>query len=356
MRARIRSVRSNTVTLRGATYEQNRLVPLPTTNIAVWSGVAPANLNVDVLLVGGGGGGGSGSAGHPGGGGGAGGVKIFSAVNLNLDDHAYGDPSSFFYNVYVGAGGAGGSAGNASTGVASSLNNADDTWGISVEGGGRGGRGGAGTATAQAGGTGPSGGGGAGATVSRLGGAANNLEGEIWGYIGGNNFAATASASTAGGGGGRSAAGVNGSSTKSGNGGAGVNHWGFLVAGGGGGGRHNSAAAELDVGRGGSDIGGHGDLILGRVNRDALPNTGSGGGGGNGTTTTTDGGAGSSGLIVIRYEGSQLKGQGGGFTYTDGSYVYHVYTADDTPVFSLEVFAGQVSAGAGGLGDSAFWS
>ncbi len=56
MRARIRSVRSNTVTLRGATYEQNRLVPLTTTNIAVWSGVAPANLNVDVLLVGGGGG------------------------------------------------------------------------------------------------------------------------------------------------------------------------------------------------------------------------------------------------------------------------------------------------------------
>lgn len=331
MRDRLRRLSTNTYSLRKNTFEANRLAPVDPTYIAAWSGVVDAMLNVDILLVGGGGSGGAGVSLHPGGGGGAGYVDVKTNVTLSITDFAY-TPDLWWYNVEIGSGGAG-SVNAGAKGQNSQLYDDTFAFALSAEGGGLGARG----AATTGGGSGASGGGAAGATASRSGGSATNVDGTSWGSNGGANYSDTAGSSTAGGGGGRSAVGDAGSSTKSGDGGAGVVHWGFLVGGGGGGGRHNTAAGDLDFGQGGSGIGGYGDTTLAGYGRNGVANTGSGGGGGNGTSTATAGGDGGSGLIVIRYAGQTQKAQGGQI-FTDGQYVYHVFTSSG--IFSLEVFGG----------------
>jgi hypothetical protein len=57
------------------------------------------------------------------------------------------------------------------------------------------------------------------------------------------------------------------------------------------------------------------------------PNTGSGGGGGCHNSTTT-GGSGGSGIVIIRYLGSQIA-TGGSIT-PSGGYTIHTFTGDGT--------------------------
>jgi len=139
--------------------------------------------------------------------------------------------------------------------------------------------------------------------------------------------------SCGGGGGGSAAVGGNApNNSLGGTGGAGTN-WqslGTFYAGGGGGGSAGTARASGGTGGGGAggfqgtsaEISG----IAGSVN------TGGGGGGtsgtGYGTTGTKPSGAGGSGIVIIRYAGSQ-KGTGGTVT-SAGGYTYHTFTTSST--------------------------
>jgi hypothetical protein len=269
----------------------------------------------DVLVVGGGGGGGGAEASNGFGGGGAGGGsggfmagRIF--INYALQS----------YSIFIGGGGTGGS--NESQGTGSGCNGTMGTascaLGLVAVGGGFGG----GDETGTGGGNGGSGGGTGG---DNSGPAGVGLLGQ--GCSGGAN-----GQRNGGGGGGASTTGFQGyfANNNGGNGRTWLN--GTTYAGGGGGG---GGAATTFQPLGGSGGGGNGSSTNGTSasfadgGTAAAGTTNTGGGGGGGAAGRAQGGQnGGSGIVVIRYQGSQ-KGFGGSIT-SSGGYTYHTFTTSGT--------------------------
>jgi len=273
-----------------------------------WYTLASTSYLIEVLAVGGGGSGGGYNAG---GGGGAGGVlSVSTSTSPGLS-----------YGVVIGGGGAGiayPSQGNSGT---------NSTFGslVTAYGGGYGQT----QSTGSKGGDGGSGGGagGGGGVPAYSGGTAGSgTTGQ--GNPGGLGYFSSG-ADGAGGGGGAGAPGGNGSSNNGGAGGAGTNSFSAwttatgtgvsnYLGGGGGGESYNGSSAP-----GGSGGGGNGSI-------GAPPGTG-----GSGTTNTGGGGGGAfnsgsggSGLVIVRYLGSQ-RGFGGTINSL-GGYTYHKFTASGT--------------------------
>ena len=242
-----------------------------------FNGSPTTSYGVEYLIVGGGGGG-------DGGGGGAGGL-IQGVVSVS---------PGVTYRATVGGGGAGGS----SRGNDSSFTT------LSAIGGG----GGQGYSSTSDGGTVNGGSGGGAASVGTLRPAGVGITGQ------GNNGGTTSSGG-GGGGGGASAAGSSGS-TAGGAGGNGtassISGSSVTYAGGGGGGGSSSGGAG---GTGGGGAGSSGTGNPGTANR--------GGGGGGGYAGP--GNAGGSGVVIIRYRGSQ-RGTGGTVTTSDG-YTIHTFNS-----------------------------
>lgn len=266
---------------------------------------------VEFLTIAGGGGGGRGY----GGGGGAGGYITGSALVSVLQQ----------YTVTVGAGGGipnDGVQAVGGSGTASSISTL-----MSAVGGGGGGY--------YEDGNGISGGSGGGGGGSNTGTTSGGLGTSGQGYSGGTGTGASPIWGGGGGGGGSGANGSNGSASVGGNGGAGTT-WsdGITRAGGGGGGvgQSGGSTSGLTRGNGGSGGGGYGAVstVTGIA---GTTNTGSGGGGagGNGNGATSFGGNpgnGGSGIVIIRYAGSQ-RGTGGTVT-SSGGYTYHTFTSSGT--------------------------
>ena len=266
-------------------------------NGSSWSQQFVLQYAVDYLIVAGGGGGGGSDCG---GGGGAGGYVSGTNVLLN---------GTTTYAITVGGGGAAGDPGasgsNSSiTGTSLSL--------ITALGGGGGGKGNVNNTTNGIGQPGGSGGGGG--WGARAGGAGTSGQGNNGGQGNGSQSGST----SGGGGGGAGAAGDN--NTAPANGGVGL-QWlnGSYYAGGGGAGTDTTDSAG---GNGGGGRGGKGSPAVTSVAGTA--NTGGGGGGGRGYSG--DGGkAGGSGIVIIRYAGTQ-RGTGGTVTSV-GGYTYHTFTS-----------------------------
>ena len=237
------------------------------TNWFAFTQQAAGVYGIDYIVVGGGGGAGSGTTGQGAryqGGGGGGGGVASGSSTLNIGST---------HTIVVGAGAPQFTAGGNSSGFAVTVNGGSPHNG-------------------QAGGA-------SGAPTSFGGGGASTYGG--------------------GGGGGASAVGGSGSGTHgAGNGGAGLlvsnfqssGESGYFAGGGGGGGG----------GVGGIGGGGDSDSNNGTVN------TGGGGGGGYGVTGVSA--SGGSGVVIIRYSGSQ-KGTGGTVTST-GGYTYHTFSSSGT--------------------------
>ena len=269
----------------------------------------------DVLVVAGGGGGGGAEASNGFGGGGAGGGAggyIAGRIFINYDTNSY--------PITIGAGGSGGlsySQGSGS-GCNGSPGNVSCALGLAAIGGGFG----AGDETGTGGGNGGSGGGTGGDNIGTFG---KSVLGQ--GCNGGDK-----NTRNGGGGGGASQNGFTGY-TESGNGGNGRT-WlnGTTYAGGGGGG---AGAAVQTTSSGGSGGGGNGsstngtagDFQPGGTATAGCANTG-GGGGGAAAGRAQGGQNGGSGIVIIRYFGSQ-KGFGGSIT-SSGGYTYHTFTTSGT--------------------------
>jgi hypothetical protein len=274
--------------------------------------IDPLTYSVEYLVVAGGGGGGN----DVGGGGGAGGLlsNTFSAT------------PSVSYTITVGAGGAGSTTGAPATGVNgsnSSISGTGLTTITATGGGGGGSYGGSAGATGATGGSGGGGGGGG----STGGGAGTGTSGQ-----GTNGGAGDGGAGySGGGGGGASVAGTAGSGNTAGNGGNGsstYSAWGsatstgqnsggtYYYAGGGAGCNDNGSSGTAGLGGGGK----HQDST---TNSNGTANTGGGAGGGG--FTPNSGGTGGSGIIILRYSGSQ-RGTGG-TVVSSGGYTYHTFTS-----------------------------
>jgi hypothetical protein len=266
--------------------------------------LSPTPYSVEYLVVAGGGGGGN----DVGGGGGAGGL-LSNTFSLT--------PASS-YTITIGAGGNGsvsnlaGSVGGNSeilgtgiTTVTAIGGGGGGSWdGVSGTAGGSGGGGGAGASTAGTGGSGTSGQGNAGANGIVGGFGANN-------GIGGGGGGASASGSSQNGGNGSSAYSVWGSATTSGQNVSGT----YYFAGGG------SGTDDTGSTSGTAGLGGGGTYSSGQ---NGTANTGGGASGG-GTAPTNSGGNGGSGIIILRYSGSQ-RGTGG-TVVSSGGYTYHKFTS-----------------------------
>lgn len=275
--------------------------------------------SVDVLVVAGGGGGGA----LYGGGGGAGGV-------IYMKNYAV---SKTTYIVTVGDGGYGGQTGWGGVingGVTISATSGENSvFGPLVAyGGGWGGFLGVASSAGQAGG---SGGGSWGASA-----IAQGIAGQ--GNRGGNGSNNTSNYDeTSGGGGGAGSVGFTGGAAGSpGNGGNGllVNISGTdTYYGGGGGAGCNKSGGNATGGIGGGGAGG----TLASVNGgNGTANTGGGGGGGGATGTLGTvglGGRGGSGIVIIRYLGSQ-KATGGTITNVNG-YTIHTYKTIGSATFTV---------------------
>jgi len=276
---------------------------------------------IDILAVAGGGGGG---AGYYGGGGGAGGLIVTNAIGIS---------SGASLTINVGAGGSGsndiytqGSDGGASSVIlsATSLINA-------IGGGGAGSR----NLTAGGAANGRSGGSGGGAAwPGSSGGSGTSGQGYAGVSTGSNQYG--------GGGGGAGGTGTtNGEPQLGGSGGIGSNThstWlsatsagesNYIAGGGGAGTRSGGASIALGGLGGGGDAGVQG----GRYPEAGYANMGGGGGGADtGDNNSTDlhyrGAAGGSGLVIIRYTGSQKAL--GGTVYSSGGYTYHKFTSSGT--------------------------
>lgn len=271
--------------------------------------ISETKLIFDYIVVAGGGGGGLGGAG-----GGAGGV-VSSSIELT--------ESSTNYSITIGAGGLSGSA--PAPPPVSGSNGANSTLiggvlNISAIGGGGGGfagiRTGA-TSGSLSGSNGGSGGGGSSNTGSQGLGTVGQGNDGYWNRGGGGGYT---NASTGSGGG------------------AGLYLWwnkynsGYVADGGGGG---ASDAPDYGIylsGIAGGPSGGAGGRNLFTQAQNAPSNGGGGGGGGgiSGTGTYSEGfaGNGGSGIVLIRYLGSQIAS--GGEIYTTGSYTVHAFTASGT--------------------------
>lgn len=255
------------------------------------------NYSADFLVIAGGGGGG-----NPSGGGGAGGYRTSTGTTGGggTVESQLTFASQTSYTITVGAGGAGGTYPNrGSSGNSSSLGSLKTSIG-----GGYG----------QHDGTGDSGGSGGGAGYTGSGGSGTAGQG----YAGGTGYAA--GAYPGGGGGGASSVGTNATDGSTpGNGGGGITSTisGSSVArgGGGGGGSRggNSGSASAGGGAGSNNS----------SSNSGTANTGGGGGGGGYNSGTS--GSGGSGIVIIRYAGSQ-RGTGGTVT-SSGGYTIHTFTS-----------------------------
>lgn len=261
-----------------------------------------ASYSIDYLIVAGGAAGGI----DQGGGGGAGGVLTGS----------YTVGATTAYSLVVGAGG---------TSVASNtfVNGSNSTgFSLTAIGGG----GGAGISySSRNGNSGGSGGGGSSAWSSGVqgsGGAGTSGQG----YAGGTGSAGGGN-SSGGGGGGAGAVGGTVVGNAAGPGGVGIassiSGTSTYYGGGGGGGTYQGTRAAGGNGGGGSGAGPSTSFDGGS----GTANTGGGGGGGPGTATGTVG-SGGSGIIILRYLGSQ-RGTGGTVT-SSGGYTIHTFTTSGT--------------------------
>ena len=298
----------------------------------------PANKKssaVEVLVVAGGGGGGM----DMGGGGGAGGVVYRSAHSVQT-----GTPIS----VTVGAGGAGAPNQYAANPIAGSLGSNSVFDGLVAYGGGGGGSGHReppwGGETGRVGGCG-------GGDSARYNNYASLTDGynrsqfdTSQGYDGGRG--SPANAYKAGGGGGAAQSGGGGGNTYPGNGGQGflsaINGTSLYWAGGGGGANHTGTAGNGGLGGGGGgsayvgyaggtggaglNSGSNGTAAVSAIGGAGGANTGGGGGGASHSSGV--GGAGGSGIVIVRYYGSQ-KATGGTIT-SSGGYTVHTFTTSGT--------------------------
>jgi hypothetical protein len=298
---------------------------------------SPASVTADFLVVGGGGSGGNSNTTNANGGGGGGGVLYATGVSL------VGRLA-----ITVGAGGAAiGNAtiGNGNPGGYSAIGS------YIAQGGGGGGS--TGVAPAVANMAGGSGGGAAYGQATAINTSTQTTIGSATGY----GFAGGGSGVTytGAGGGGAGGAGVAGSSTApGGNGGAGrafniSGTWQWYAGGGGGGGNSSERAGDGYAG------GGRGEgtttqyaynnypadgtvnaVTTGSATPNAIPNTGGGGGAGsywaaNGGWSSGSG-KGGSGIVIIRYSGSQQAT--GGTVTTASGYTIHTFTATGSTTFT----------------------
>ena len=269
------------------------------------------NYSVEYLVVAGGGAGG----GNAGGGGGAGGYRASTATVTIATG----------YTVTVGAGGSGGTGNGANGG-----NSVFST--ITSTGGGGGGGLQTDTASARAGASGGSGGGGGGTGNDNVGVASGGSGTSGQGNSGGSSGTSPSSCIRDGGGGGGST-GAGGAASGQSAGGGGIGTvWsnGGSYAGGGGGGNTNytaySCGADQPGGAGNSGGGNGGSAANGSS---ATTNTGSGGGGGGFSPSNAySGGNGASGIVIVRYSGTQ-RGTGGTVS-SSGGYTYHTFTSSGT--------------------------
>lgn len=280
---------------------------------SAWSNVGGQTYSVESVVVAGGGG----AGGNIGGGGGAGGYRSSvvgesSGGGSLAESVIYLTPSTA-YTVTIGAGGTAGVNETAGTSGSNSVFGS-----ITSTGGGYGGARTASTQTPPA--SGGSGGGGGGATSGTASGASGTAG---QGYAGGTAITGS-SGYDGGGGGGAGAVGANASGNTGGAGGIGVsssiNGSATYRAGGGGGGGNNAGGT---AGAGGNGGGGNGSNS--GTGSAATANTGGGGGGGVNSGT---GGNGGSGIVIIRYLGSQ-RGTGGTVT-SSGGYTIHTFTTSGT--------------------------
>ena len=271
---------------------------------------------VEVLVVAGGGAGG----GYHGGGGGGGGVIYSSSHSIT--------PGSAI-TATVGAGG----------GAPNSSSNTGNPGGNSVFGALTAIGGGAGISQsyeAQARNNGGSGGGGCdgSASVNHPGGSGTSGQGFKGGDVFGSGPQLAVSYGTAGGGG---AGGVGGDGGVI-NGGFGGSGLPFSISGnlayyaGGGGGTHLGSSSITNYGIGGIGGGGTGGISPSPHNS-AIRNSssgvdGTGGGGGGHLYYNLGGGAGGSGIIIVRYPGSQRAT--GGTVTSVGGYTIHTFTTSGT--------------------------
>lgn len=261
-----------------------------------------------LVVAGGGGGGGSSNSSRGSGGGGAGGLLegSFALTDQN-------------YNIQVGAGGAGGVGGDVNGQQGASGGNSSFDSLVEAIGGGGGGR--AHLSLGGPAGDGGSGGGGAG-TGSDHGGD---------GTTGQGNEGGDTSGQAGGGGGGAGGAGQDPPAlTTGGDGGAGlassITGTSQHYAGGGGGGGRNTGST--------GGIGGGGDGITGAGNGNpGVTNTGGGGGGVN----SGAGGDGGSGIVVVRYQGSQAGSGGTVSTIDVGGQDYTVHSFTSTGASALDL-------------------
>ena len=279
-------------TIGGTNYKIHAFTGNGTFEVTAGSG------DVDVLLVGGGGSGGGSLDYGAGGGGGGGQTRYESAVSV----------STTSYSITVGAGGAGAS---------SSADKGGDTTGFTytAEGGGCGGgteQGKNGESTTN---SGAGGGGTAWTSTPGTGGT---------GSFGGGD--AVQGNEAGGGGGGDGSAGADATTTTGGNGGNGVDYSSYFGTsygasgyfGGGGGGGINISTGGGSGTHGGGNGGDQGS------GGNATANTGSGGGGGglNTSGNKNNGGAGGSGIVLVRYETTEVVQYSGltrPLTVTSGS-------------------------------------
>lgn len=311
-------------------------------------------LTGQILVIAGGGAGGAAAGVVTGAGGGAGGLCYHAGKPLDV---------ATTYTVVIGAGAAGGATG--ATQGPSGSNSSFDT--IIALGGGGGGAGYAATQALANGVTGGSGGGGGSTTVTSVGYGAASIQGSSggatgYGFAGGNGLHNAGVNAAGGGGGGAGAAGANVTSANyyGGVGGVGLSTWsswgaatstGQNVSGtyyyaGGGGGAGGIFGNNAAGGYGGGAYGGYGGDATQAPNAQA--NTGGGGGGGPVYT-----GAGGSGLVIVRYQGSQKFV--GGVVTTDGTYIYHTFTTSGSlvPITTPITANFLVVAGGGGAGNGA---
>jgi len=278
--------------------------------------LASGTIAVTYVIISGGGGGGKqgGALGQSGGGGGGAGGVVTGTANIS---------SGTAVTVTVGAGGAG-ITGNVSTqgndGTASSIATISTT---SVAGGG----GARGVWPTDI--DGNDGGSGGGACNGGTPGSGTSGQGND----GGNGT--SSSEYGGGGGGGAGSVGGNAGSTRAGAGGSGTSAYsawatatstgdGGLYAGGGGGSGYQNAGTQGLAGSGGGGQGGS-DADVAAAG-DA--NTGGGGGAGGGRAGTYPSAAGGSGIVMIRYAGSQAAT--GGSVVTTGGFTYHTFITSGT--------------------------
>ena len=292
---------------------------------AGWQNILSDALVVEYLVVAGGGGGGR----QHGGGGGGGGYRSSVAGESSGGGSSAESTLSLVpgtYVVTVGGGGAGSStqSGGTYTGVRGANGSSSVFHSItSIGGGGAGSY--RGSVSVDSNGNSGGSGGGAGSTEGVGPGAGNyGGAGEVsQGYPGGRSSYAGAGGGGAGGIGGNGAGSTPGG--IGGTGGSGVTSaiTGTSVsrAGGGGGGIYGSGNGSTGTIGYGTDGGANGGTGTQNGN-DAVSNRGGGGGGGG--AWEYYGGAGGSGIVIVRYQGSQRAT--GGTVTSAGGYTIHTFT------------------------------